>query len=111
MGFERVARLSELPKGQGLCVSVGGEEIGLYLAGDSVIALENLCPHAGYPLHEGWYDGRVVVCNGHGWEYDIRTGLQTGVTADEPLRRYAVRIEGDEVWVDPEMQATEFPAP
>lgn len=106
VAFERVARLSEIPADGGLCVEMGGREIGLYRVGSQVVAMENTCPHAGFPLHEGLFDGRIVICSGHGWEYDVCTGLAPGVSGGEPLERYAVRVEGDEVWVDPSRTLT-----
>ena len=50
MAFERVAGISDLPKHGGLRVEVGGREIGLWQVGGRVYAMENLCPHAGFPL-------------------------------------------------------------
>ncbi len=100
MAYQHVAQLSEIPNDRGICVRVGTLEIGLYRVGERVFAMENACPHAGYPLHEGTVEGRVVICSGHGWEYDLETGLPPGVTADHPLERYRVQVEGDDVLVD-----------
>ena len=100
MAFERVARLSELPAGKGRCVRVGEREIGLYRVGEAVYAMDNACPHAGYPLAEGPLDGTVVICNGHGWEYDVCTGRPPGVAGGEALERYPVRVEDGDVLVD-----------
>ena len=102
MAFERVASLSEIPAGRSLCVRVQGRDVGLFRVGDRVLAADNVCPHAGYPLHEGPLEGCVVTCNGHGWDYDLETGLPPGVTGGEPLERYPVRLEGEEIWVDVE---------
>lgn len=101
MPFERVARLAEIPEDCGLLVQLDGEEIGLYRVGNAVVALENSCPHAGYPLHLGVFDGQVVICSAHGWEYDVCTGLPPGLSKGHPLRRFAVRIAGDDVLIDP----------
>lgn len=79
----------------------GGRELGLYRVGDRVFAMDNDCPHAGYPLHEGQLEGPVIICSGHGWEYDVITGQPPGVTGDRPIARYPVRIDGDQISVDP----------
>ncbi len=100
MALERVAKLSEIPAGGAIAVRVGEREIGLYRLGDRVYAMDNACPHAGFPLHEGVLDGHVIICAGHGWEYDLETGLPPGVRDDDPLCRYAVEIRGDEVFLD-----------
>ncbi len=100
MKFQRVARLADLPEEGGLAVSIDGVEIGLYRVGDRVYAMEDVCPHAGYPLHEGTVEGTRVVCSGHGWEFDLESGLAPGEQDEEPLVRYPVRVEGEDVLVD-----------
>lgn len=102
MAFQRVARLADLPDDHGLLVELDGREIGLYRVGDQVYAMDNECPHAGYPLHEGLLDGSVIVCPGHGFEYDVESGRMPGTTGGECLARYPVRVEGDEVLIDPD---------
>jgi nitrite reductase/ring-hydroxylating ferredoxin subunit len=99
MAFERVASLNDLPDDRGLLVHVGKLEIGLYRVGEKVYAMDNACPHAGYPLHEGTLAGGFIVCNGHGWEYDLETGECPGV-GGPPLVRYPVRIDGTDISID-----------
>ena len=100
MKFQKVARLADIPSQGGLAVSIEGVEFGLYRVGDRVYAMEDSCPHAGYPLHEGDLDGTLVICPGHGWEFDLESGLAPGETDEEPLTRYPVRVEGEDVLVD-----------
>lgn len=100
MAFQRAAKLEEIPEGRGLCVRLSGQEIGLYRNGDKVYALENACPHAGFPLHEGGFDGQRVTCEGHGWEYDVQTGLPEGLPGEAEALRWVAKVEGDEVFVD-----------
>ncbi len=76
VSFRRVATMSQLPAGRGLCVRIGGIDIGLFKVGSEVHAMENRCPHAGDPLSEGMLDGAIVTCAGHGWEFDVRTGFR-----------------------------------
>jgi nitrite reductase/ring-hydroxylating ferredoxin subunit len=100
VAFERVARLCDLPAGRGHCVQVRGRAVGLYRVGERVYAMEDVCPHAGYPLHEGDLDGTCIVCPGHGWTFDLVTGLAPGEIEEPPLERFPVRIVGDEIWID-----------
>ncbi len=100
MAFERVAALADIPTDRGLCVRVGELEIGLYRDGDRVFAMDDICPHAGYPLHEGPFRECVVMCTGHGWEYDVQTGRPPGTSTGHAIARYPVRVEGDEVLID-----------
>lgn len=100
MAFQRAARLDEIPEGRGLCVRFGELEVGLFRVGDAVHAMENLCPHAGYPLSEGPLHGAIVECPGHGWDFDVRTGSKPGNADGWPIPCFAVRVEDGAVWVD-----------
>jgi nitrite reductase/ring-hydroxylating ferredoxin subunit len=100
MAFERVARLSDIPAGRGLRVRVGEREVGLWRVGERVFAMDDVCPHAGYPLHEGDLQGSFAICPGHGWAFCVETGLAPGEVDERPQERWPVRIEGDEIWVD-----------
>lgn len=100
MAFERVARLDEIAADRGLCVRLRGCEIGLYRVGDELHAMDNLCPHAGYPLHEGELEGGVVYCAGHGWPFDVTTGRPPDVPGGDALARYPVRIVEGLVEID-----------
>ena len=44
VAFKRVAALTEIPEGRGLCVRVGELEIGLYRVGEGYCAMDNVCP-------------------------------------------------------------------
>jgi nitrite reductase/ring-hydroxylating ferredoxin subunit len=100
LAFERVAALSELPQNRGLCVRVGGREIGLYRVGDRVYALENACPHAGWPLHEGEVSDGVVICPGHGFEYDLATGQPADAPGGLGVDCFPVEVRDDHVYLD-----------
>ena len=99
MAYERVARLDELATSN-RCVRVGGVEVGLFRVGDEVFAIENACPHAGYPLHEGEMRGHVVYCPAHGFDYDVRTGFAPDDDDGFPIPRFAVRIVEGFIEVD-----------
>lgn len=100
MALHRVAKLCEIPDGRGLCVRIGEIEVGLFRVGDEIHAMENRCPHAGYPLSEGTLTGPVVVCPEHGWEFDVRTGFKPEYSDGFPIPCFLVRVEEGEVWVD-----------
>jgi nitrite reductase/ring-hydroxylating ferredoxin subunit len=42
--------------------------------GGHAFALIDACPHRGMPLSCGWFDGEVVQCGFHGWQFEARTG-------------------------------------
>jgi len=96
--FVRVAKVSDIPPGQGRVVVVQGRPIALFNLDGSLYALSNVCLHRGGPIGEGELDGTVVTCPLHGWEYDVRTGSNT-INPAARLSTFPVRIEGDDVLV------------
>ena len=53
------------------------------------------CTHAECPLTDGWLEGSAVRCACHAALFDLETGTVLGGPAEEPLRVYETRIEGD----------------
>jgi nitrite reductase/ring-hydroxylating ferredoxin subunit len=64
----------ELIPGEMLNVNVGRHSIVLVRDGESVSALQNVCPHEHCYLHTGEVEDGAIVCPGHGWRFDARTG-------------------------------------
>jgi nitrite reductase/ring-hydroxylating ferredoxin subunit len=102
MTFRRVGRADEVPEGRGHCVRVGELEVGLFRVEGRIYAMENRCPHADAPLHEGELRGAVVTCPGHGWEFDVRTGWNPDHPDGWPIPCFEVQVKDGEVWVDTE---------
>lgn len=100
MSFVDVARLDEIPTGRGLRVVVEGIGVGLYRVDDVVYAMEDACPHAGYPLSEGELAGCVISCRAHGWPFDIRTGFDPDNADGFPIPCFAVEIDEGRVRID-----------
>jgi len=96
----RVASASEIPPGSAKVVVVLGHPVAVFNVDGSFHAVSNVCLHRGGPIGEGTLDGPIVTCPLHGWEYDVRTGKNVSNPMAR-LRRYAVRVEGDDVLVSP----------
>lgn len=107
MSFVSVARIDEIPDQRGLRVRINEIDIGLYRVGDEVFAMVDNCPHAGFPLSDGRLAGCVIVCEAHGWPFDVRTGFDPDHADGFPIPCFAVRIEGDQVQVDLESRTND----
>lgn len=95
--FTAVAKLSDIPEDEGLCVTVGETKVALFRDGGGVYAIHNFCPHQGAPLHEGFYDDGIVTCALHAWEIDVKTGRVMNST--DKVATYPVRVDGETVRV------------
>jgi len=72
--FVPVATLDEVPLGAAKAVVVGEREIALFNVDGTIYAIDNVCPHQGGPLADGWLDGTIVTCPWHAWCFELRTG-------------------------------------
>ena len=96
--FHTVARVGEIPEGQGRLVEVDGQMIAVFFEGGQYYALDDACPHQGGPLSEGIVFDKSVTCTWHGWRFS----LEDGRWLDSPRTRvatYPVRVVGDEIQV------------
>ncbi len=98
MAFVTVARVEDVPPGTVAHVRAGEEEIAVANVDDEFFATQGHCLHLKGPLGDGKLDGTVLTCPWHGWQYDIRTGLNEFDHAIE-LRTYEVRVEDGEIKV------------
>ena len=81
----------QVPKnGMVECETEGGLKLLVANAGDDYFAYQAMCPHQDAPLCEGLYDGAVLTCHQHLWQWDIRTGAAMGL-AEAPLESFPFR--------------------
>ena len=104
--FVKVAALSDIPPGDMVSVRVGAEEILLVNLDGDLHACDDICTHAYANLSEGDLEEGEVVCPLHGAVFDVASGAPVTPPATEPLRKFAIRIDGDDILVGPAM-ATE----
>ena len=91
-----VARVSAVPPGMGTVVTVKGQELAVFNVQGKFYALDNRCPHQDYPLGMSPIFDNLVICIGHGWRFDIKSGECYAVPGVR-VRTYEVSVEGDEV--------------
>lgn len=107
MSFVAAARIEDIPSDRGLRVRIDSIDIGLYRVDDRVWAMEDTCPHAGYPLSKGEFADCVVVCRAHGWSFDVRTGFDPDNADGFPIPCFAVSVEQGMVHVDLERRTND----
>jgi nitrite reductase/ring-hydroxylating ferredoxin subunit len=98
--FVRVASAGDVGSGKLLVVQVNGQPVCLARAAGTVVALSATCTHDGCDLAEyGEIDGGELECICHGSRFELATGNVVQGPASDPLPRYEVRTEGNEVFV------------
>jgi nitrite reductase/ring-hydroxylating ferredoxin subunit len=95
----RVAAVAELAsEGLGHAVKADGLDLAVFLWNERVYAVEDLCPHLGFPLSEGIVQEGEIICSWHGWRVCLEDG--TCRRERERAKTYACEIRGDAVWVE-----------
>jgi len=95
----RVARVSEVQATGVHVVQAGRYTIALFAEGDRIYAVDNRCPHMGFPLRRGTLRDGLLTCHWHHARFDLQTGGTFDLWADD-LIVFPVEIRGDEVWVN-----------
>ncbi len=87
-------------RGKNLVFRQGSKQILVLEVGDQIYALDNRCPHEGYPLSQGGTDSKscLLTCNWHNWKFDLKTGECT--TGGDRVRTYPVDVQGETLRVD-----------
>jgi nitrite reductase/ring-hydroxylating ferredoxin subunit len=93
------ASLAEVRSANTHVVHLDGNSIALFAVDEQVFAVDNRCPHMGYPLSRGTVNDCILTCHWHHARFDLATGGTFDQWADD-VRSFPVEVRGNEVWVD-----------
>ena len=97
--YVRVAQLAEVQGAGCLVVHVKEHTLALFNYGDSIYAVDNRCPHMGFPLSRGTVKDGILTCHWHHARFDMASGGTFDPWADDaPV--FPVQVRDGEVWVD-----------
>jgi nitrite reductase (NADH) small subunit len=94
-----VGALADFPDGKGRPVQVGNRRLAIFRIGEQVFAVDDRCPHRGFPLHDGAVSETSVRCRTHGSCFDLVSGDVLRGPATRPTQAYPARCESDQVLV------------
>lgn len=102
MSYHKVAMTADIPAEGGRLIRLGKDQIAIFrLGGDQVqyFALNDLCPHRGAPLSEGYLESDKVLCPWHCFDFNLRTG-ESMVAPHLCVATYPVRVDENEaIWI------------
>ena len=94
----RIGTLDEL-KQQGMLVVSGRDRpLAVFYHQDRLYAIDNRCPHMGFPLHRGTTQDGILTCHWHHARFDLASGCTFDLWADD-VPAYAVEVQDGDVWV------------
>jgi len=98
--YQFAAKLGDVAPGTMFRVELAGKRILLANADGTIHACDEMCTHEEVSLALGALQGNCLKCSLHGSRFDLLTGKPLDEPADEDLKIYPVRIEGDSIMVD-----------
>jgi len=98
--YVKVANITDLPKNQMRVYDVNGQEILVVNVEGELYAVNNQCPHLGYPLFFGSLEGDVLTCGFHNAKFNVRTGKSVGPVTGKSLKIFQVKIRDSSIFIE-----------
>ena len=99
--FIKVAQVNELKPGEMMPVTIGDDQVLLTNIDGNFHAIDDVCSHAYACLSDGDINGEEASCPLHGGSFNAITGAPINPPAEEPLRVFQVKVDGDDILVAP----------
>ena len=96
-----VGSFEELQREKVKVVSAEGRTIAVFLDQGMVYAVDNRCPHMGFPLHRGTVRDGILTCHWHHAKFDLAGGCTFDPFADD-VTSFRIELREGTVWLDPE---------
>ena len=97
----RAGSVDELKSAGCRVVTGGGHAIAVIYHDGQVYAVDNRCPHMGFPLDRGSVKDGILTCHWHNARFDLASGGTFNPFADD-VRSFPVTVRDGQVWVDPQ---------
>ncbi|MWV38744.1 Rieske 2Fe-2S domain-containing protein [Natrialba sp. INN-245] len=98
--FHAVASLEDVEASGRELASVDGTPIALFAHEGEIRAVNNRCPHMGFPLVEGTVDDGILTCHWHHARFELSCGDTFDPWADD-VPTYPVEVRDGTVYVNP----------
>ncbi len=95
----RVSSLLELKRQNCLTAQANGHTLALFHHGGRVFAVDNRCPHMGFPLSDGSVRDGILTCHWHHARFDLASGGTFDPWADD-VPAFPIELRGEEIWVN-----------
>ena len=99
-GMVNVGSFDDLKKEGNRVISVEGRVVLVIADGDHVYAVDNRCPHMGFPLQRGTVKDGILTCHWHHAKFDLSGGCTFDPFADD-VAAFRVEVRDGVVWLDP----------
>ena len=97
--YQRIASVAKVTQDGLHTVHVNGHVIVLVHHEGEIYALDNRCPHMGFPLDRGSVQDGILTCHWHHARFDLCTGGAFDLWADD-TPSFPVEVRNGDVFVD-----------
>ncbi len=94
----KIGSLDELRSKGCLFGKVGSQPVCVFWSDGQAYAVDDRCPHMGFPLHRGSVENGLLTCHWHHARFDLSSGGTLDPFADD-VRAHTVELDGDTVTV------------
>jgi nitrite reductase/ring-hydroxylating ferredoxin subunit len=94
----RAGSLAQLHADGRLLAKVGSLPVVVFWHEDRAYAIEDRCPHLGFPLHQGTVEAGLVTCHWHHARFDLVSGCTLDLWADD-ARGFDTDVRDGDVFV------------
>jgi nitrite reductase/ring-hydroxylating ferredoxin subunit len=98
--FVRACSLAELKANGRLVLHGRHSPVLVVYDAERVFALDNRCPHMGFPLDRGSVEDGILTCHWHHARFDLASGCTFDLWADD-VPNCPVEVRDGEVWIKP----------
>jgi len=93
----RIGSLAELQAAGQVRGKLGSHPVVVFWHEDRPWAIEDRCPHMGFPLHQGTVEAGLVTCHWHHARFDLASGCTLDPFADDARAFDVEVVDGDVV--------------
>lgn len=100
MAWHAVADADSIGEDEAIGVDVDGMPIAVCRSDGAFHAVHDVCTHEYAMLSAGYVEGGYIECPLHQGRFELATGKAMCAPVTEPIKIYAVKLEGGKVLVD-----------
>ena len=91
-------KCADLEIGKSAIIEVGDKEIALFNYKGNFYAIDNTCPHRGSPLGEGRIEEGILICPGHEWRFELKSGW-CPQNPELSTEVYPIKVHDEKIYV------------
>ena len=96
--FIQTVSLNELQEKEVIVVQGADRPIAIFWNEGKVLAVDNRCPHLGFPLHQGTVQDGILTCHWHHARFDLSSGCAFDLFADD-VPAYQVKVVDNDIYI------------